>query len=160
MAMTAHRARRGDANYGKGEHSISKSELLELDDGELMMRMMETFSAPDYQAPMLPEVALEITEMANAPDTTFHQVAAALARDPMLTAKVMATANSAVYARGTPIHSLDEAVARLGIAGLRNIVMEVALTMRVFRVAAYTECMESVRRHSVTVAHFAHHMRG
>ncbi len=143
-------------NYGKGELKLTTAELLEADSGELLMRLMETFSAPDYQPPMLPRVALEVSQLANMPDTDFRRVAGALARDPILSGKVMAIANSPVYARGLPIDTLDDAVARLGIAGLRNIVMQVALSMRVFRAKSYSDCMESVRSHSVATAHIAH----
>lgn len=71
--------------------------------------------------------------------------------------RVTTTAQSSLYAGGgATVRSLQDAIRRLGIRGLRNIVLEAAMQLRVFRAPAYAECMETIRRHAPVVAHFSH----
>jgi hypothetical protein len=51
------------------------------------------------------------------------EAVAALKRDPALAARVLRTANSAMYARGRPINSLDQAVSRLGLQTILQLVL-------------------------------------
>ncbi len=104
---------------------------------------------------MLPTVALQVMDLSRKPDVDFDSVLAVLERDPMLAGRVLAIAQSAMYAGFSQVSSLRQGLVRLGIKTLRNVVLEAALTLRVFRVPGYEPTMERLRRHSSCTAHLA-----
>ncbi len=158
MSLTSPRRRPVPANYGKGEVTLSASQLLQCDPGELTRRLIHTFRSEGYAPAMLPKVATEIMAMAGRSDTTFPQVAQCLQQDPMLAGQVMRTAQSSLYAGRVKPRNLDDAISRMGISGLMNVVLDVSLNMKVFRSEHYADVLESVRRHSLAVAHIAQYL--
>lgn len=121
----------------------------------LAARLGQIFSSPSYRAPMLPTVALQVMELSRKPGVDFDEVLTVLERDGMLAGRVLSIAQSAMYAGRSSIVSLRQALVRLGIKTLRNVVLEAALNLRVFRVPGYEPTMERLRRHSSTTAHLA-----
>ncbi|MEM9694327.1 MAG: HDOD domain-containing protein, partial [Myxococcota bacterium] len=86
---------------------------------------------------------------------------ALLETDPVLAGRTLTVARSPVYnPRGSDVRSLKEAVMRLGTRALGNLVMEVAMGMRVFRASSYVETTEALRRHSLFVAHLSRTIAG
>src|SRR5512141_3157241 len=118
----------------------------------LRVRILRLFASPSYRPPRLPQVALDILALSRQPDVDFVSMVALLERDPILAAKVLSLCQSAAYARGAPVRSLREAVVRLGLRGLRDLVVEAALPLRVFRVPGYEQPMARLGRHSTVVA--------
>jgi HD-like signal output (HDOD) protein len=117
------------------------------------VRLLRLFASPSYQPPKLPQVALEIMELSQRPEVSFDEVSAVLEKDPLLAAKVLSIAQSAVYAPRSPILSLRQATIRLGLKTLRDLVLEAAVSMRVFRAPGYGEAMERLSRHSTATAY-------
>lgn len=117
------------------------------------VRLLRLFASPTYQPPKLPQVALQIMELSQRPDVGFDEVGAVLEKDPLLAAKVLSIAQSAVYAPRSPILSLRQATVRLGLQTLRDLVLEAAVSMRVFRAPGYGEAMERLSRHSAATAY-------
>ena len=113
------------------------------------------FLAPDYRPPMLPEAALEVHRLAGDPNVSFATVARVLEKDPLLTARVLRLSRSGAYARPTPVTSIRDAVGRLGLKAIGELVWRAALDVGVFRVARYRRAMDQLRRHSTTVAYLA-----
>ena len=68
---------------------------------------------------------------------------------------MLRVASSPVFAGAARIESLSGAVMRLGLNTLRDLVLEVALNMRVFKCDAYTGPMERLRLHSTATAHLS-----
>lgn len=124
-----------------------------LDQDELTARLQRTFSSPSYQPPVLPAAAVEILQLAQRPDVTFEQVAPALERDPVLTARVVSVAQSAAYSSRSPIQTLHQAAIRLGVKGVRDLVLEAALHLKVFRAPGHDLAMARLARHSSATAH-------
>ena len=106
------------------------------------------FGSPGYKPPMLPSVALEIHDLSCRPDIDTEKLVAVLEHDPMLAAHVLRVANSPIFRGRDAETSLRSAVLRLGLKNLGEVVFEIALHMRVFRSAEYSEMMEHLRRHS------------
>ncbi|GEJ55783.1 HDOD domain-containing protein [Anaeromyxobacter diazotrophicus] len=117
------------------------------------VRLLRLFASPTYQPPRLPQVALEIMELSQRPEVSFAQVGAVLEKDPLLAAKVLSIAQSAMYAPRSPILSLRQAGVRLGLKTLRDLVLEAAVSMRVFRAPGYGDAMERLSRHSTATAY-------
>ena len=110
--------------------------------------------SPDYRAPMLPTVAFEVQRLASSPVTTFSQVAQILEKDPLLTADVLRLARSPAYSRSTSVRSIREAVGRIGLKSVVDMVWQAAVETT-FRSIRYGRPMEQVRRHSVATAHLS-----
>ena len=74
--------------------------------------------------PTLPEVVSRVVEMIDAPETTSEMLAEVVGADAAIVARLMRVANSILYsgARGAT-DSLDEAIMRLGFAGVRDLVL-------------------------------------
>jgi HD-like signal output (HDOD) protein len=140
-------------NYGNGSHAIETNEL-DLS-STLAERIRKQFASPAYQPPALPVVATKLLELSREADVDFRRICAVLEQDPMLTGKVMARAQSAVYAGATPTRTLHDALVRLGLATIRNLVLEMAFNLTVFRAPSFEKPMEALRAHSLAVAYAA-----
>src|SRR5688572_10349 len=75
--------------------------------------------------PLLPQVAAQALELADNQDSTVREFSELLMKDPLIAARFLATASSALYSRGQSIRSLNEAVARIGLAAARDLVFQV-----------------------------------
>jgi HD-like signal output (HDOD) protein len=140
--------RRGEVGYGEGEVELSLDDDVLLDEAELTRRLTAVFEAPNYQPPRLPDVAVQVLELSQKPEATFEQFTRLLERDALLTGQVMKLVQSPLYAGQTAVRTLQQALARIGIKNLRDIVLQAALHMRVFRCDAYRDAMDRLRRHS------------
>jgi putative nucleotidyltransferase with HDIG domain len=107
---------------------------------------------------MLPVVAMEVMQLASRPEVQFEQLVKVLERDPILAARVLSIAQSALYAARSPVLSLHQATVRLGLKTLRDLVLEAALHLKVFRAPGYDEVMTRLYRHSTAVAHVSRAM--
>jgi len=121
----------------------------------LTERLQGLFASPQYRPPVLPTVAIQIMELAQRPSVTFEEVVGVLEKDPLLAARVLSVSSSALYAGMTQVVSLKQAAVRLGLKTLRDLVLEAAMNLRVFRVPGYEEPMERLRRHSAVTAQLA-----
>ncbi len=66
--------------------------------------------------PLMPEVAARIKVEVGNPHSSAHKLAAVIATDAALAARVLRMANSAIYAGMSEICELDQAIVRLGSA--------------------------------------------
>ena len=122
---------------------------------DLIERVGNIFAAPEYTPPMLPTVAIELLHVARYPDIDLKHIARLVAADPMLAGRVMSLVQSPAYAGKMPIRSLNQAVFRIGLNSLRDLVVQAALNMRLFTTQGYTTTMERVRLHSIATAHIS-----
>lgn len=146
---------KADADYGMGEHTVDADGLGVLDGDDLTATLMATFEAPGYQPPRLPTVAMELVALSRKPDVDFKDIEQLLEQDAMLAGEVLRLSRSAYYTRVRAVGSLREAVVRLGLKQIRDVVLQAAMNVRVFRSKAYRGCMERLRTHSRATAHIA-----
>ena len=109
----------------------------------------------DYRPPALPVVAAKLVRLANDERTTLDRVCAVVEEDPILATRILRIAQSAIYTRRGELHSIQQAVVRLGTEQVRDIVLEDVLNMHIFRCRDYQPIMERLRLHSVATAHVA-----
>lgn len=84
--------------------------------------------------PRAPEVALEVLRLSCEPTVSARQVARLLQRDPFLAGRLLSRANSAAFNRsGRVIVHLPEAVSRVGVGGVRDLLLACAVEQAVFR---------------------------
>lgn len=122
---------------------------------ELQHKLVTRLRSDSYEPPKLPSVALQLMSLSRNPEATLAEVVDLLQQDQLLTGQVIKLANAVAFRGSTRISSLRDAVVRLGISNLRNLVLRVAMDMRVFRSQGYSEIMDALRRHSLATAHVA-----
>jgi HD-like signal output (HDOD) protein len=75
----------------------------------------------------LPEVTAKISAVIKDPDSSASDLTEVMSHDPALVARVMQVINSALYARPTPIETLERAVVLLGFDGMQKIALAASL---------------------------------
>jgi len=81
----------------------------------------------DLNLPSLPDVARRIQQAFADNLVTAETVGVIIQSDPVITAKMIMVANSALYGGRAPIESLQQAVVRLGLENTRKLVMTYAV---------------------------------
>jgi putative nucleotidyltransferase with HDIG domain len=79
------------------------------------------------QLPSLPTIVTQLLEVMDDPLASALDVAHILREDPPLTARVLRLANSALYAGHTRVMSVPQAVLRVGMLEIRNVVVSLSL---------------------------------
>ena len=74
-----------------------------------------------------PAVAMKVVNAAANPDCRVSDIAGLLSQDPALSAKLLKTVNSSIYALPKPVASLERAVMVLGLNPLRSLVLGLSL---------------------------------
>lgn len=112
-------------------------------------------SADKHRIPMLPRVASRALQIASDPRTDFRQLEAVIQPDPMLTARVLAIANSSLYGGGAgKIANLRNAMMRLGVDVMRDVLYQSIAEAHVFR-GASEAFLRHQRVHSCAVAYLS-----
>jgi len=112
---------------------------VEDDDGDLgapdrfSAALFEDLASGELELPSMPAAIATALAHLDDPAASLRDVAAILARDPALAAQCLRAANSALRAPRAPIHSLADAVARLGSSNVREMLAVEALRAGVFR---------------------------
>lgn len=122
---------------------------------EIDRRVRSLLQSKTYRPPSVPVVAVELMRISRQEDVEMRKIVALLEQDPLLTAQALKIAQSALYAGRGKIRTIHDAVMRLGLRILSDVVLEAAMNLRVFRAGPYAAAMERVRRHSVVTAHAA-----
>jgi putative nucleotidyltransferase with HDIG domain len=117
--------------------------------------LLERHLEEDVELPILPEASARIMAMCEDEKTDARAIEGVLERDPSLASHVLRIANSSAYAPKEPIVSLQQAVSRLGLAAMRNIVLGVSIQGRVFRVPGHQARVRSIWIHCTVAAAFA-----
>ncbi|MEZ6018115.1 MAG: HDOD domain-containing protein [Planctomycetota bacterium] len=99
--------------------------------------------------PVLPIVAIELLASVDDDDCDARSLAERVQRDPSLAAHVLRIANSARFAPKEPIVSLTQAIGRLGMGTLREIVISVVVKGSVFKVKGHEEYVEKLWDHAL-----------
>ncbi|MET0384617.1 MAG: HDOD domain-containing protein [Polyangiales bacterium] len=141
--------------YGSGVQTLELSEFELADAQQLRHKLLSIFRSPDYKPPVLPNIALELTELSRKAHVSYDDVTRVVEKDPMIVASVLKLAQSPLYGGRTPVQSLKDALNRLGINMLRDLVWQVVVGMRLFRVRNYTATMERLQLHATFTAHAA-----
>jgi putative nucleotidyltransferase with HDIG domain len=105
--------------------------------------------------PMLPQVASEILAQGGAENTDVRRLADLLHRDQALAGHVLRVANSAAFAGDVRIQSIQQALIRIGLVQMREIVVGVALHGKVFRGDSHKELLASLWTHSTVAGLYA-----
>lgn len=139
--------------YGKGELALP-ADAPHLDsEQQRLTRWLEEFLArPGNGVPRPPARALELIAASREPSARTDALAALLEREPLLSGRVLRLANSTLYAPSTPCVTVKQALSRMGLAMVRDVVMEAAMQMTVLHADGFNATLETIRRHSSAIA--------
>jgi putative nucleotidyltransferase with HDIG domain len=107
------------------------------------------------ELPVLPEVANRVITLTMDDACELAQLSGVIQRDQSLTAHLLRIANSALYAPPSPIVSLSQALARLGMTNVREIALLISCEGRVFKVDGFDLRVRAAFKHSIAAAAWA-----
>ncbi len=104
------------------------------------------------QLPVLPDVAAEVLRLAEDPNAGLDRVARVVERAPPIAARLLAIANSALYAGTSRIGSPRHAVTRLGLSATRDLLLQIAYESSLSSTKRFTAIIERAFQRSVVAA--------
>ena len=107
------------------------------------------------ELPILPHVASQVLAMSTSDESNARSLAELLHRDQAIAAHVLRVANSPLYRLRVPLVSLQQAISRLGLTTLREIVITVSMQSRMFNVPSYATEARALWQHAVYTAAYA-----
>lgn len=121
----------------------------------LRRRVAERLGAGTIAVPLLPQVANQVLTLTSQPQVDALQLSNLIHRDPALAGQVLRIANSPAYMPSMPIVSLQQAVARLGMQTVTEIVLAASLQSGTFKVPGYEGTLKRLWRHALASGLFA-----
>lgn len=123
---------------------------------ELEAILTKRIQSDQLVLPTMPAVAMKVAEILKDPDAGMKEVAAALEKDPVLSARALRMATSAAFAGGGKKVTLQEALARLGTKTIKGLLVEAAAQkLFVSRNPQINEQLRVLWEHSVAVGTMA-----
>jgi len=120
---------------------------------ELLDQIIEAIDNDTLVLPTLPDVAIKIQDLIDDPNVSADQIVLLLSSDPLISAQLIKTANSAVFADKAQVENVRGAVTRLGYRQLRNLVMTITMNKMFYaKNPIINKYMKSVWQHSREVA--------
>jgi len=132
-----------------GDHQGETSSF----EDQLSSRLLKDIDNDSLELPSLPEVAIRIGRALEDGVSDANRIAELIQTDPVITAKLIKAANSALYGRSNPVDSCSAAVVRLGADVTHKLVLSYALR-ELFKSDSglLRERMEALWKHSTHVA--------
>jgi putative nucleotidyltransferase with HDIG domain len=115
---------------------------------ELETEVERRLTTGPLELPMLPTVATQILAGGLNESADIRALSELLQRDQALAGHTLRVANSAAYGASTRIQTIQQALFRIGLAQMREIVIAVALQSRVFRADGHPDFVAELWRHS------------
>jgi putative nucleotidyltransferase with HDIG domain len=92
----------------------------------------------------LPDVAAEVMALCQQATTDALRVEKSVTRDPFVSARLILVSNSPMFAPRMPIVSVRDAIIRLGLSNVNDIVMMVVTSSTMFRIHGFDEHVTKV----------------
>ncbi len=116
--------------------------------------LTELLSTKSFEVPMLPSVAGRVLALSNDPDSDAAQLAKLIQGDHGLSAHVMRIANSAAYTPNASMVSLQQAIARLGMALITEIALAASINSKMFKAPQFDKRLTHIWDHALVTAHW------
>ncbi|MCA8942242.1 MAG: HDOD domain-containing protein [Planctomycetes bacterium] len=95
----------------------------------------ERLHGDDLELPLLPRVATEVMRLCGSSDADAKAISDVLHSDPAIAGNVLRISNSAMFGGNQQITSLQQAVSRIGLARLTEVVMAISTCSKLFVVS-------------------------
>lgn len=115
-------------------------------------KIRKDLDADTLSIPLLPDVARQVIELINDPDSNASQLAKLIQSDQALAGHVMRVANSAAYSPTASLVSLQQAIARLGMGMIGDICLSISTGTKLFKVPGFEQYIQQLWRQAVLTA--------
>jgi HD-like signal output (HDOD) protein len=127
----------------------------------LLEEIRQAFYHREVDLPTLPELAIRISQAVQNQDADFKSISATVAADPVIAARTVQVANSAMYAGVRRVESVQQAITRIGLLATRAIVMTVVVKNLFAPVTPVIQHrLHGYYQHSLRVAALSHVIAG
>jgi putative nucleotidyltransferase with HDIG domain len=92
----------------------------------------------------LPDVAAEVMALCQQSFSDALRIEKSVTRDPFISAQIVSVANSPMFAPRMPIVSVRDAIVRIGLSNVNDIVMMVVTSSTMFRIRGFDEHVTKV----------------
>jgi putative nucleotidyltransferase with HDIG domain len=92
----------------------------------------------------LPDVAAEVMELCQHASSDALRIEKSVTRDPFISAQMVSVANSPMFAPRMPIVSVRDAIVRIGLSNVNDIVMMVVTSSTMFRIRGFDDHVQQV----------------
>ncbi|MEC4671956.1 MAG: HDOD domain-containing protein, partial [Nitrospirota bacterium] len=89
--------------------------------------LVDRIEKGELRLPLLPQVAHQVMTLTNDPDSDVTRLASLIQQDQALAGQILSVANSPAYMPRSPIVSLQQAVAWLGMKHLADMALMVSI---------------------------------
>ncbi|MGB5324241.1 MAG: HDOD domain-containing protein [Pseudomonadales bacterium] len=120
-------------------------------------RILDAISKDRITLPTLPEVALDVRDVARNPQTTVAQLCSVLEKDAAIAARIIKVANSPLFRGNKTIDNLKMATTRLGVRYTANFATGIAMK-QIFQATTSTvdDILRATWEKSTEIASYAH----
>ena len=118
---------------------------------ELLMPILDKLEKGNLDLPLLPHVASQVLLLTSDPDADAAQLATLIQQDQALASQILRIANSPAYMSRTPIETLQQAIARMGLNLLAGMAFFMSTQSGVFNIAGYETGVKELWRHTLAV---------
>lgn len=122
---------------------------------ELLEALARRIEDGKIEFPSMPDVASQVVSATFDEDCDLARVERIVQRDPHLTAQLLKTVNSALYAPAKPVTALRQALATVGLTRVRDIALLVSCESRVFQIEGFEEQLNELLEHAKMSAVYA-----
>lgn len=106
--------------------------------------------------PVLPDLAMRVISLASDPDATISRLTSLIAKDQVLSTRLLCVANSAYSASAAEVTTIADAVMRIGAHGVRNLAVTVGVASRLQDTGVYGTQGHALVDHAIGTAYLAH----
>jgi HD-like signal output (HDOD) protein len=107
------------------------------------------------QVPQIPATSMAAMSLASDPGIEIRKLADLIHKDPVLSTDVLRTANSVSYASHTPAETINDAIMRMGLRGLRSILLSISVRSSILTGRGVDDFAEEVWRQANSMAGIA-----
>jgi putative nucleotidyltransferase with HDIG domain len=123
---------------------------------EAFTEILARFKAGKIEAPVMPQVVTEVRSLIDAPNSTAEDLAAVIEKEPVISLRLIAVANSPIYRGFQEIQSVRKAIPRLGMKETLNIVIAISnKSLYETKHVQFRNLMEQLWQHSLACAYGA-----
>ena len=115
----------------------------------LRLRLTTKLEQDELDLPLLPVVATQVLQLSGDPNADATKLSTLIQQDQALAAQILRIANSPAYAPRSPIVSLQQAIAWLGMTILAGLAFSVSIQSGVFKVKGYEKEVQALWRQAL-----------
>ncbi len=127
---------------------------------ELLGHLAEKLEKQEFDLPPLPQVALQVLAFTHDLKANAARLTSLIQQDPILTAKIFQTANSAAFGSQRRIESLQHAIAWLGLNHVAGTAFTISVQTGVFNVRGYERQVKGLWTHGIGTGFYAKTIAG